>query len=447
MMNLAKTRVLVIGLRRSGMAAIKLLARHGARVNANDQATVAQLGPVLLEASRYAEKIEVGGHKADWFARADLIVVSPGVPLAAKEFDLARKNEVPIISEIELASWFIKTPILAVTGTDGKSTTTSICGQLLESCGLSVFVGGNIGRPLSELPLSEESFDAAIVELSSFQLEAVQDFHPRAAVVTNLSPDHQDRYNSFEQYVSAKGNVFSNMDSEDVAILNGQDASIPQSFSKIPCPTQWFGNPDKSGAFIEDNEMLIRTPDNHLSINIEAFPLPGRHNRENLMAGTLLALAGGATPEGLRKGIADIRGLPHRLEIVEEVDGIMFVNDSKATSVGATATALKALDRPIILLMGGRDKGGDFSQLIDSLAANAKLLVTFGEAAELIENALSGATRILRGESLMQAVHLAQQNAASGDAVVLSPGCSSFDAFKNFEKRGDHFKEVVRALR
>jgi UDP-N-acetylmuramoylalanine--D-glutamate ligase len=447
MMNLAKTRVLVIGLRRSGMAAIKLLARHGARINANDQASVAQLGPVLLEASRFTEKIEAGGHKADWFARADLIVVSPGVPLTAKEFDLARKNEVPIVSEIELASWFVDTPILAVTGTDGKSTTTALTGELLQSSGLSVFVGGNIGRPLSELPLSGESYDVAVVELSSFQLEAIHDFHPRATAITNLSLDHQDRYGSFEQYVSAKSNVFSNMGPDDAAILNAADATVVRHYSHLPSPIQWFGDVRKPGAFIAADTLEIRTPKNNLSLGIEAFSLPGPHNRENLMAASLLALAGGATAEGLRKGIASFKGLAHRQENVGESGGILYINDSKATSPGATATALKAAGRPIILLMGGRDKGGDFAQLANLVADKVKLLVVFGEAAESIENALTSATRVVRCMALAEAIRLAHSEAVAGDAIVLSPGCASFDAFKSFEERGNQFKEVVRALR
>ncbi len=447
MMNLAKTRVLVVGLRRSGMAAIKLLAKRGARVNANDQATVAQLGPVLLEASYYTEKIEVGGHKADWFARADLIVVSPGVPLSAKEFDLARRNEVPIISEIELASWFIDTPILAVSGTDGKSTTCSVCGQILEACGLTVFVGGNIGRPLSELPMSGENFDAAVVELSSFQLEAVKDFHPRAAAITNLSFDHQDRYAHFEQYVMAKANVFSNMDENDTAVLNGRDDAVMKHFGNLPCRIHWFGDAGRPGAFIEGDKMHIRTPGDQLSIDIKDFPLPGNHNQENLMAASLLAQAAFPSLKGLQKAVGNLSGLSHRLETVEEINGVLFINDSKATTVGAAATALKAMDRPVILLMGGRDKGGDFSRLAKLAAEKAKMLVTFGEAAETIEKSLAKAVKTMRGGSLEQAVDLARQHAVSGDAVVLSPGCASFDAYKNFEMRGDHFKEVIRALR
>ena len=347
----------------------------------------------------------------------------------------------------ELASWFIDIPILAVTGTDGKSTTTSLCGELLKSCGLSVFVGGNLGTPLSELPLSGEKYDVAVVELSSFQLEAVQDFHPAACAVTNLSFDHQDRYPSFEHYISAKSNVFNNFGEGDTAVLNAKDAASIRHFGKLPSRIHWFGDPTKPGAFIEGDTMHLRTEKHNLSFDLKGFQLAGAHNRENLMAATLLALTQAADAKGIAKGIEAFTGLPHRLEKVLEIDGVLFVNDSKATSVSATATALKAMDRPIILLMGGGDKGGDFASLKDLISSKVKMLITFGEAAQKIEAALGDATKLVGAGPMENAVKLAKENAAGGDVVALSPGCASFDAYKNFEDRGNRFKEVVYALR
>lgn len=437
---------MLVGLGISGMAVLKLMAGKGARVNVCDLADVEKLGPRLMEASSYAEKIEVGRYKPEWFEEAELIVVSPGVPLASPIFQIPRAKGSRIVSEVEVASWFITAPILAVTGTDGKSTTCALTFDMLEASGLNPFLGGNIGRPLSEMPLCGASFDLAVVELSSFQLEAIDTFHPLAAAITNLSFDHRDRYPNFQVYTGVKRNIFRNMRTPDLAVLNAGDESVVRTMRDLPCRVQWFGDPEREGADISDSWLVIRTGEGERKLDIRDFTPSGAHNRENLSAACLLALAGGATLEGISAAIKTFRGLPHRLEAVGEVHGVRLVNDSKATTPEAVRTALRAIEGPVILLMGGRSKGGSFKVLAEAAKERVKLLLTFGEASGLIAGALREYVPMMATQDLAEAVRFALREATAGDTVLLSPGCTSFDAYESFELRGRHFREIVHAV-
>lgn len=445
-MDLNGRKTLLVGLGRSGMAALKLLAAKGARVNVTDQADVATLGPVLMEASRYAEKMAVGGFREDWFERADLIVVSPGVPLAMDIFKAARRRDVPIVSEIELAAWFIEIPIVAITGSNGKSTVTSLAGEMLNAGGRRAFVGGNIGLALSHLPMARDPYDVAVVELSSFQLEAIDTVHPRVAAVTNLAPNHQDRYPSFDAYVSAKASIFRRMEGDDVAVLNGRDPNTARCLATPRCRVRWFGDPERRGAYVDGNRLIIEIDDERIELELSPYRLPGRHNLENLEAAALLALSAGGSVEGVADALASFPGLTHRLEYVTDSQGVRFVNDSKATSVDAVATALDAMPGRVILLMGGHDKGGDFSLLADRLRERVRLLITFGESGDAIADALAGVVETRRARRLDDAFVEAIAAEQPGDTVLLSPGCTSHDAYRDFEQRGEHFKELCRAL-
>ncbi|MCZ7587199.1 MAG: UDP-N-acetylmuramoyl-L-alanine--D-glutamate ligase [Deltaproteobacteria bacterium] len=309
-MDLKGKRVLVVGLGRSGLSAARLLRGRGARVFATDQAAAEKIGPRAASIEPLVEEMSLGGFREDWFDACDLVVVSPGVPLSLPVFDRARRADVPIVSEIELASWLIDIPLLAITGTNGKSTTTALCGAMLESSGRRAFVGGNIGVPLSDLAASDEPYDVACVELSSFQLEATDAFHPRAAAVTNIAPNHQDRYVDFATYARAKRNIFKQMDASDTAVLNANCAGTAKHLSGLPCPIRWFGDEELGGAFVADGALVVRDDAGERRFALDAFRLPGTHNLDNLMAASLVAFAGGATTKGFAAPSGNSPGCP-----------------------------------------------------------------------------------------------------------------------------------------
>ncbi|MCB9478733.1 MAG: UDP-N-acetylmuramoyl-L-alanine--D-glutamate ligase [Deltaproteobacteria bacterium] len=446
-MELSGKNVLVVGLARSGVAALRLLSAKGARLRVIDSASGDVLGERLEIAQSLAEEVAVGRSEPGWYTDADLIVVSPGVPLARPDFQRAADKGVPIVSEVELASWFIDIPIVGITGTNGKSTVTALVGHLLRSSGKRPFVGGNFGRPLSELPMTDETFDVAVVELSSFQLEAIDRMHPIAVAVTNLSFDHQDRYNDFASYVRAKKNVFRNMTGENTAVLNYDNTASRENLTDLPCRTRWF-SVDSSDAQVRllGDEIHIDADGSDLEIDVSGFPLHGRHNKENLLAAVALAQLAGAKTADMAEAIASFSGLPHRLERLGDVGGVRFVNDSKATSPDAVSTALESLDGPLILLLGGKDKGGNFRSLIELMEQKVKLVVTFGEASELIASQLTDLGHVVPTLTLEDAFATAVGEAKDGDTILLSPGCASQDAYTNFEHRGDHFRELAHAL-
>jgi len=356
---------------------------------------------------------------------------------------------VPVIGEIELASRFIREPIVAVTGTNGKTTTTTMVGEMLRCSGKKVFVGGNIGNPLIGYAAGDEKADIVVVELSSFQLDTIKTFRPSVAVLLNLAEDHMDRYPDFGGDTRSKARMLENQQLDDWAVLNGEDASIRSIAGSVRSRRLWFNSCPETGfgVVMDDGYMQFRMgPERTCRIRVSCAQHLGGHNLENVAAASLAALAAGATPEGIEMAMSRFESLPHRLESVAVINGVEYVNDSKATNVAAVAKALESLKKPVVLIMGGRSKGSDFSQLESLIKARVKRLVVMGEAREAILNALGRFVPSLSASSMSEALRIASDCALSGDAVVLSPACSSFDMFDSYGHRGNMFRKAVEEL-
>jgi UDP-N-acetylmuramoylalanine--D-glutamate ligase len=447
MRELKNKRVLVVGLGKSGMGAARLLAREGARLAVADEK--ADLGPAGDELKALGAELALGALDPSRFAQADLVVTSPGVPLANPAFDGARKAGVPIVGEIELASWFIGEPILGITGTNGKSTTTALTGFICTQAGLRTFTGGNLGRPLSERALSAEG-DVVVCELSSFQLESIDTFHPRGAAFLNLTPDHLDRYPSHEAYGLAKRRIFQNQTEADFAVANAHDRDVmrlteglrPRRF------TFGFGSPVGSGVRDLAERLTLRLTDDGAEEHYQVVnrALRGKHNRENAMAALLLARGIGVPPAKVQAGLDGYPGLPHRLEFVRTLDGVEWINDSKATNVDSTLVALRAFTHGVILIAGGRGKGAPYTPLVELAPDRVRAVLTIGEDAPTVEKAFEGVVPVVACRELATAVKRAKMLAQEGDTVLLSPACASYDQFRNFEHRGETFKAMVQAL-
>lgn len=488
-LRLREKNVLVVGLGRSGIAAAKLLAREGARVTATDRRSAAELAAVVEELLHLGVRFELGGHDVGAFVGADLIVLSPGVPLASPALAAARAAGVPIWAEVELASRFVEEPLVGITGTNGKSTTTALLGHLLRRAGREVFVGGNLGTPLSERVLQGGPLDLSIVELSSFQLEAVERLRPHVAVVTNLSPDHLDRYEGQRAYYEAKRAIFRRQRPSDFAILNAADPevlvlhegalSIPLTFggeaprgsrgawddgtalrvsglsdaeaSRGPGPAP--GHPRRGPAPIaaagaEAGAAADLSPGQVDEERYEelAPALRGSHNRENAMAAILAARLCGIEAAQIQEGLETFGGLPHRLELVRTLGGVEWINDSKATNVDSALVALAALQGPLVWIAGGQGKGGSYAPLRPLLEGRVKAILTIGADGDAIAAALGDLAPTTSCGDLEAAVQAARALVREGEAVLLSPACASFDQFPNYEARGRRFRELVEAL-
>ncbi|MDD2389735.1 MAG: UDP-N-acetylmuramoyl-L-alanine--D-glutamate ligase [Desulfobacterales bacterium] len=449
-MNIQGKHIVIVGLGKSGISAARFLSRRHARVTVTDMAGEKALKEKLEQLKGLDIRQELGGHQVKTFETADLIVLSPGVPHTIEPVNRARKKGVPVIGEIELASRFIGEPIVAVTGTNGKTTTTTMVGEMLRCSGKKVFVGGNIGNPLIGYVDGDEKADIVVVELSSFQLDTIDTFRPSVAVLLNIAEDHMDRYPDFGGYIRSKARIFENQHPDDQAVLNGSDASVRAIAGSIRSRRLWFnGCPESEyGVVMDGGHMLFRMgPERTCRIRISCAEHLGRHNLENVAAASLASLAAGATPEGIETAMSRFESLPHRLESVAVINGVEYVNDSKATNVAAVAKALESLEKPVVLIMGGRNKGSDFSLLEPLIKARVKQLVVMGEAREDILNAIGKAVPSLSASSMSDALRLASDCASSGDAVVLSPACSSFDMFDSYGHRGNIFRKAVEALR
>ncbi len=442
MIDFERKRVMVIGLGVSGRAAARFLAARGAALVLTDRR------PDTQTADLPAGEIRLGEDDPAWLAGVSLVVASPGVPRDSALLALAGRRGTPVIGELELASRFVRGPIVAITGTNGKSTVTTMAGEILKRAGMSVFVGGNLGVPLIEAAGSE--FDALVVEVSSFQLETVQTFRPRVAVHLNLTDDHFERYSGLEDYGRAKARIFENQEAGDFAILNRDDRNVFALAPGLRARVVSFGlgAPPPSGDAIwpEGGSLVFRIGPGRGRIDLSAFKLPGRHNLANAMAACAAALAMGAAPEAIGAALADFRPLAHRIEFVREWRGVVFIDDSKATNVGAVVEALEAIEPPVVLIAGGMDKGGDYAPLKKPLRERVKLAILIGAARDTMRRALDGAAEIAMEPGLAEAVRLAARVARPGDTVMLSPACSSFDQFRNYAERGEIFKELVRAL-
>jgi len=447
--------VLVAGAARSGLAAARFLLGRGARVVLSESKPREALEPEvsrLLDFAAHAPGelvLELGGNKGESFASAELVVASPGMPLSLPAFDASRAAGIPVVAEVELAWRHLAGKVVGVTGSNGKTTTTMLTAALLAGAGFDAFAAGNIGTPLAGLVERSAPEDVYVVELSSFQLESVRDFRPEAATVLNLTPDHLDRYRGFEDYVAAKARIFENQRPEDTAVLNADDPLAAALAKGVRARTWLFSRRREvdAGAFVRGGKVVFRDGQSERELfPADAMRLKGGHNLENVLAASLLALAAGAPPESLEEGVRGFRGVEHRIELVAEIDGVAYYNDSKATNVDATAKSLEAFPGGIRLIAGGRDKAGDFSVLRPLVRQRVKRLVLIGEAAGKLRAALDGAAEAREASSMTEAVALAREGAAAGDVVLLAPACASFDMFDDYEHRGRAFKEAVRSL-
>jgi len=446
--DFAGKRVLVVGLGRTGVAVSLFAAGYGATVTATDEKSESELGETAAKLREAGVKLELGGHPADAFLDQDLIVVSPGVPANLPALVLAHLKGIPVWGEVELAWRFLRGKLVAITGSNGKTTTTSLVAHILAGAGIPTLVGGNIGVPLLSLVESSTDSSVTVAEISSFQLETIEKFRPEIGVLLNLTPDHLDRHASFEEYATAKMRMFENQLERDVAVLNADD---PEVTRRMPARPQvfWFSRQKQvaQGAYLRDGQIVFRNDGSEAALGRrEDIPLRGEHNVENVLAACAAAYLAGATPAAIAAGVKTFRGVEHRLEFVADVAGVKFYNDSKATNVDAALKAVEAFSEPLIVILGGKDKGSPYTPLVEPLRERAKIVLTIGAAAEKIAADLGDAVAIENAGTLERAVQIAGERARSGDVVLLAPACSSFDQFENYEQRGRTFKDLVAKL-
>jgi UDP-N-acetylmuramoylalanine--D-glutamate ligase len=447
--DVANKRVLVVGLGKSGVASALFLKARGARVTVSDAKTQDELAeeiPVLLD---QGISVETGGHGERTFRGQDLIVVSPGVPVDAAPLVQARALGEAVIGEIELAAQFLAGQILAITGSNGKTTTTTLMGEILTSGGYRNVVGGNIGTPAISLVERTKPDMLVVLEISSFQLETIQTFRPKVAVVLNVTPDHLDRHRTFETYVNAKARIFENQQADDYAVLNADDAPCVQLAQRTKAQIFWFSRLKEvqRGTYVSDGRIFFRDSRGQREIMlVSEIPLKGAHNVENVLAAVCSGALMGCEPRQISKAVRQFKAVEHRLEYVAAIRGVEYYNDSKATNVDATIKALESFPANIHLILGGKDKGSDYTVLNDLLRQRVKRVYTIGAAAAKIESQIKDAAEVVHAETLENAVKRAAASASPGDVVLLAPACASFDQFKSYEHRGRVFKEVVRGL-
>ncbi|MGA9643528.1 MAG: UDP-N-acetylmuramoyl-L-alanine--D-glutamate ligase [Terriglobales bacterium] len=456
-MDLKDKRALVVGLGKSGVASALFLNAHGARVTVSDSKPEAELRNEILLLLEHGIAVETGGHGDRTFRDQDLIVVSPGVPFDSPQLVQARSLGESVIGEIELAARFLPGPIAAITGANGKTTTTALAGEILAASKLPVLVGGNIGTPAISFVDQATAKTWIVLEVSSFQLETIVNFRPRIAVILNITPDHLDRHKTFANYIGAKARIFENQRAEDFTVLNADDPTTVGLAERTLAQRFLFSRKKEvgAGAFVRNGIIFFRSPerrtpnDQRLEVEIMPLsetPLKGAHNLENVLAAICIGMLAGCPPEHIRHAVQNFKAVEHRLEFVAQVAGVDYFNDSKATNVDATIKALESFPANIHLILGGKDKGSDYTVLNDLLRARVKRVYTIGAAAAKIESQIQGATEIDRAETLETAVQRASASAVPGDVVLLAPACASFDQFQNYEHRGTVFKEVVQSL-
>lgn len=445
--SVRERRVVVVGAARSGIAVAELLAGRGARV------MLSEMRPTFADADRLRSSgiaVEVGGHRQKTLAAADLVVVSPGVPTEGAVFDAVRDRGVEIIGEVELASRWIRGRLVAITGTKGKSTTTTLVGRMLTAAGHRVLVGGNIGVPLSEQVEASTPETIHVVEVSSFQLETTSAFRPWIAVWLNLSADHLDRYSSLEAYASAKARVFANQTPEDWVVLNADDPAVSVRGSGVAAQRVLFSLSGQIDAgFVVDGDWIVRRTATGVEqcVPVSAVELSGRHMLNNVLAATAVSAIANVQPKAMVDGLAGFRGLPHAMEPVGEIRGVRFVNDSKATNVEAARRSIESFPRGVVPIVGGRFKGGDLRQLRGPLSTGAVAVVAIGEATQLVHEALEGVVPVIDASSMREAVERAYAAAAFRGVVLLAPGCASLDWFRDYAERGEVFKAEVARLK
>jgi UDP-N-acetylmuramoylalanine--D-glutamate ligase len=447
-MELKGKKILVVGLGKSGLAAALFLRRHGAQVTVSDLRSAQALSKEIPSLLEEGISVEAGGHGLLTFRRQDLIVVSPGVPLSTPELVQVRTLGLPIIGELELAARFLKGDVLAITGSNGKTTTTTLCGEIFSAAGLKTLVAGNIGLPVIEVVDQSAPGSWSVLEVSSFQLETTESFHPHVAVILNITPDHLDRHGTFENYVAMKERIFANQTGGDYLILNGDDPVTQQAAGRARSQILWFSRSKivRRGTFLLNGMVMFRASEQGTSVPVlplAEISLKGEHNIENVLAAVCAACVAKIPAEVIARAVASFHAVEHRLEFVASIHGVDYYNDSKATNVDATAKAIASFPGNIHLILGGKDKNSDYTQLNALLRARVKAVYTIGSAAEKIEGQITGVTKVVQAGTLEAAVDQAAGQAVAGDVVLLAPACSSFDQFENYEERGRVFKQAV----
>lgn len=447
-MNYSGMNILVVGMARTGLAAAEFLAKRGARVTINDAKPAGALGDAVSRASASGAATVVGEHPAELFTRADLIVISPGVPMSLQPVAEARRRGIPVVGDMEIAFAEMKGRICAITGSNGKTTTTALTGKILSDAGVPTVIAGNIGTPLIAMLGRDSAETWYVCEMSSFQLEATVELRPRIASILNVTPDHLDRYDTFGSYASAKRRIYEKQKPEDFLVLNGDD---PLLADDRPASSLYYFSRKMElaqGCFLRGDDVVLSTPRARGTLMpVHQIPLKGTHNVENVMAAALMALLAGVEMPGIRKSIEGFRAVSHRLQFVAQIRGVDFYNDSKATNVDATIKALESFPGNLIVILGGKDKGSDYGPLAELCRQKVKTTILIGQAADKIASALEGACALERASSMEEAVGRGFDLAAPGDTVLLAPACASFDMFRDFEHRGDVFVSAVTLLK
>ena len=447
-LELKGKRVLVVGLARTGVATALFCAERGARVAATDTRSADELGDCVSKLRDAGVQLQLGGYSDAILHGQELVVPSPGVPADAPLLIHARDLKITVWSEIELASWFLHGRLIGITGSNGKTTTTTLVDHILRHAGFATVLAGNIGTPLIAQANKTAEGTVTVAELSSFQLELIETFRPSIAVLLNLTPDHLDRHKTFSAYAAAKARIFENQIEEDAAILNLDDAASREIVPSRP-QVFWFSRKTnvEQGAFVSNGKLIFRRNNEEEEIlNCAEISLPGAHNLENVLAATIAARLAGVQSPQIAEAVHSFAGVEHRIEFVAEIHGARYYNDSKATNVDATLKALEAFPGRIIVILGGKDKASDYSPLRELLRERAILALLIGSVAEKIERQIAGSVAIERAGTLERAVQIATCTAQPGDVVLLAPACASFDQFQNYEHRGRVFKELVRQL-
>ena len=444
-MQLKGKTVLVLGLARTGSECARFFVNEGARVLVSDRRNEQELAPEVTRLAGLPIRYLLGGEEREWLTGVDLVVPSPGVPQENALLKEAAQRRIPVLSEIELAYRFFRAPLAAITGTNGKSTTTTLVGEMFKASGQRVFVGGNLGAPF--IGAVSGDWEWGVVEVSSFQLEWVEEFRPRVAVLLNLTEDHLDRYPSFKAYSAAKERIFAAQTAADVAILNRDDPLVWAARGRLRARVVSFGFAEVgNGVFATAGEIVWRDGASEERFPLRHVKIQGVHNKENMMAAVAVAKSAGLGREVIQRVLEAFPGLEHRLEFVREKNGVRYYNDSKGTNVGAVVKSLAGFSAPVLLLAGGVDKGGGYGALRDGIKEKVRRLILFGAAKELIAGALGDLTETVVVRDIQSAVRDAAAHAQPGDVVLLSPACSSFDQFQNYAERGKIFKNLVLAL-
>ena len=442
-------KIVILGSALSGVAAAKLAVRQGADVFVSDNQDTLANQDTLIELKALGIPGELGQH-SDQIYDADLWIISPGIAQDSELVQKAQSNDIPIISEIEFASWFTEAPILAITGSNGKTTTAHLLAEMIQTDDLHGALAGNVGIPFAEMVLEDlENPDPKrvwVLEISSFQMEFIEHFKPYIAIFLNITPDHLNRYPSMKEYIAAKMNMWSRQTAEDFIVYNADDTILVEEIAESTSRKIAFGLGHHPEAIFQPNRTKIYTEEHATLIEMNQLALPGKHNLANALAAATAAHLMGVPNKSIAATMSQFRGVPHRLEPIAEINGVTYINDSKATNLDAVQVALESFTQPIILILGGLDKGGDFRSLLPHTHNNLKEVIAFGQAKELILTALRDAVRSTSVMDLKEALELAQNCSQPGDVVLLSPGCASLDQFKNFEERGDHFRSLVTVM-